>query len=457
LPITRLEAKALLDQTFTTENFRRVFDLETRKGANLEERFFPQLEGFTSQIRVINEGIRLLRRQRANLSVDSYNSQLTVLRSTHESLKVAKEDALRAALEAMGEQIRSTGFRVGLTKSAGPGGKDVYPVSDSVCAYFIVKHLQRNLSKLYKVKQSDRHQQVNRVKDALNSGYPFVVVRTDIKSFYESVDRTKLSRKLNEDHLLSLSSKRYIRQILDSFGNLSGSSTGIPRGVGVSAYLGELYLRPVDRQIQQITGLVVYARYVDDIIAIFAPPPEGTQICYESAVRQAINDQNLAINDEKTKTFTVGSDPVKFEYLGYRFWSSTKGCKLSISSAKALKYKNRLEAAFREYRKASAVHTRSAHRLLVQRIRFITGNTRLLNNKSQAVTGVFYNNSAADDLRTFDLLDRRLSRLVAAVLSPTLRKRLASAGFRRGFEGRRFHTYSTRRLKAIVEAWANAS
>ena len=46
---------------------------------------------------------------------------------------------------------------------------------------------------------------------------------------------------------------------------------GVPRGIGISAYLSELFMRNVDNQIQELDDLIYYARYVDDIIAIFVP------------------------------------------------------------------------------------------------------------------------------------------------------------------------------------------
>jgi len=107
----------------------------------------------------------------------------------------------------------------------------------------------------------------------LGSKFPFELVRTDISSFYESIDRQRLIEKMDRDQLLSPASKKYILQVLNSYGQISNTTTGVPRGVGISAYLAELYLEPIDKAIKEIPGLVLYCRFVDDIVAVFARPP----------------------------------------------------------------------------------------------------------------------------------------------------------------------------------------
>ena len=82
--------------------------------------------------------------------------------------------------------------------------------------------------------------------------------------------------KINNDYLLSIKTKKFINQIFESYNGLTGktdSNTAIrvPRGIGISAYLSELFMRNVDNQIQELDDIIYYARYVDDIIAIFVP------------------------------------------------------------------------------------------------------------------------------------------------------------------------------------------
>jgi len=52
----------MLDQMFTAENFRRIYDTENRKGVDLATRFFPTLEPLTHALRDKVKEIRDLRK-----------------------------------------------------------------------------------------------------------------------------------------------------------------------------------------------------------------------------------------------------------------------------------------------------------------------------------------------------------------------------------------------------------
>lgn len=41
----------MFGQTFTSENFRRIYDSENRKGLDLASRYFPNLEHYTKAVR----------------------------------------------------------------------------------------------------------------------------------------------------------------------------------------------------------------------------------------------------------------------------------------------------------------------------------------------------------------------------------------------------------------------
>lgn len=443
----------MLDQTFTAENFRRIYDYENRKGEDLEGRFFPALQVETATIRQNREEIKALKVSAESLDAADYASQMEALLTARTALKESKDRSIDALLDELSAEIRSTSYRLSLTAHTGPKGKTVYQIADNAKAFFINKMVQRNINRLYKVKQSDRSRIVSGVRDAINNRFPLEIVRTDIEAFYESVDRAAISRKLDEDHLLSLSSKRYIRQILSEYGRLSGRDHGIPRGVGVSAYLAELYLRTVDSGIRGIPGLVFYGRYVDDIIAIFAPPPTGRPASYLTEVAKVIQAHGLLANLQKTSHFEAPAIPARFEYLGYRFSRTKDGCRISPSASKVWKYRRRVTLSFDDYFKAQQSNPRRAHRQLIARMKFLTGNTRLSNSKSHAVTGIYYNNASANDIYIFGCLDKFLHRKLAAITSTQLRARLMPMSFSRGFNHRHFHQFTATQIGAIVKAW----
>ena len=309
--------------------------------------------------------------------------------------------------------------------------------------------------RIYRVKQANRHDLVCQLRDMLGSQFPFELVRTDISSFYESINRKRLVEKLDRDQLLSPASKKYIKQVLDSYGAISGAVIGVPRGVGISAYLAELYLRPVDKAIRAIPGLVLYCRFVDDIVAVFARPPAGKDLgSFKDLIITIFGENGLAHNPDKTSEHKLAdSAPKKFEYLGYRFYLQPGQYDISPSAAKVAKYRTRMNAAFADYWRERPINPKGAFRKLVGRVKFLTGNTRLSNSKSRAATGIYFNNSLATDLSSLAWLDKRLKTRIAELKRTSLQKQLQKLKFTTGFQQRRYHNFSTRELQVIVKAW----
>jgi hypothetical protein len=440
---------------FTAENFRRIFDSENRKGSNVGKRFFPSLEPHTKAIRDKKAEIKALRSLIGTMTQQVFTAKLEAFRAELKVLKSNRSQQISTELELVSLKARKPSFKLALTQKLGPKGKPVFCIDGSPETFFVIKQLQYNIRKIYGLKQSNRHELASQLRNTVATSFPFEVVRTDVSSFYESIDRHRLLERLEADQLLSSSSKKYIRQILCSYGNITGTTCGIPRGVGISAYLAEFYMRPIDREIKAIPGLILYCRYVDDIATIFARPHEGNALgSYESTVATIISNHGLSHNADKTTSFTLGgTQQNEFEYLGYRFLLGHGQCNLQLSQSKIQKFENRINAAFDEYARQSSVNSRRAYRELVSRIKFLTGNTRLVNSKSTAVTGTYYNNPMITDTSSFNTLDTLLKKKISAIKRPNLRKRLKEYKFGEGFLQRQFHNFSAQEFQRIVRAW----
>lgn len=445
----------VLDQMFAAENFRRIYDTENRKGADLATRYFPTLEPFTLAVRDKVKDIRDLRKIEATLTADDFKTQLLALKAELVALKAAKSSAIDVLMDEISHKVLKSSFKIGLSQKMGPKGKSVFCIDAEPETFFVIKQLQRNIHHIYGVKQASRHDLVCQLRDMLGSKFPFELVRTDISSFYESIDRKRLVEKLDRDQLLSPASRKYIKQVLNSYGDISGSATGVPRGVGISAYLAELYLRPVDSTIRALPGLVLYCRFVDDIVAIFARPPAGKDLgSFKDLITAIFGDHGLTHNTVKTSELRLAdTDPKKFEYLGYRFLIRPGLIEISPSAAKVMKYRARMNAAFTDYWRENPINPKSAFRKLVARVKFLTGNTRLSNSKACAVTGIYFNNSIVTDLSSFKLLDKRLKRRIGELKRTSLQKKLKNLKFATGFEQRQYHNFSTNDLKMIVGVW----
>ena len=186
---------------FTAENFRRIFENENQKGSNLAGRFFPSLEPHTKAIRVKNAEIRAFRSQKSTLTQQAFSTKINSLRAELKLLKSNKSKQVMAELEQVSSKARKPSFKLSLAQKPAQRGKDVFCIDGSPETFFVIKQLQHNIRRIYDVKQSSRHDLACRLRDTLASDFPFEVARTDVSSFYESIDRHKLLERLEEDQL----------------------------------------------------------------------------------------------------------------------------------------------------------------------------------------------------------------------------------------------------------------
>ena len=144
-------------------------------------------------------------------------------------------------------------------------------------------------------------------------------------------------------------------------------------------------------------------------------------------------------------------------HLGYKFSAEGNTVKLRMSDAKIARYKKRLDFAFSTYEKKSVTSELSARRLLEKRIEFLTGNTRLVNNKKNVVSGIYFSNSLLTCFQDLEELDFYLQSKVSKLPNGHLRARLQKRSFEDGFKMRRYQKFFAKNLSEIVEVWKHAS
>jgi hypothetical protein len=399
----------MLDQCFTAENFRTIFDLLNRRGVYLEARFFPQVDALTRRIKACMGSIRDLKRKRSSLPPEDYSAQLKALNDEMGDLRERKEKLLTAELEGIANQISRGNLQISLTQASGPGKKMNYVVDETPATFFALKQLQRNVQTIYGVKQSNRSEIVSQLSGILADKFPKYVIRTDIKDFYESIPQEALLKTIDADALLALPSRSLLRQILNRYRDLSRSKVGIPRGIGISAYLAELHMRAFDAAISAHPELLYYARYVDDMVIMFAPRPNLSVRRLEPFVRKQAAEQALPLNRTKTIRYDLSTPRLcQLEYLGYKLTFGEGSVGITLSDKRIAGYKNRIKRSFDAYLRRQRFDEKRARRLLVRRIQFLTGNTRLSNNKKHVMTGIYYSNSLLSGLQDLEVLDQSL-------------------------------------------------
>ena len=466
----------MLDQSFSAENFRKIFDIENRKGIYLEGEFYADLDEINKKIKDLNSDIRYLRTK--GLSKEDYIKERERIDEKKEKLKAKKEEKLLEKLAVVSSAVTADNFKLQIVADTKITTKPVYKTAHALENILTLKQLQYNFRKLYKVKQSNRYSIISQLKNLLDDGFPKIIIKTDIKEFYESIPHDNLLKKIYNENLLTHLSIRFIQQILGAYKTIAATTKGVPRGIGISPYLTELYMRDVDEKIKNIPNVMYYARYVDDIVVIFMPDIDNTSRNYKQEIKDILVSEGLTMNEDGDKTKEISlidkKTPARhiLEYLGYKFLfgfenrefenfgnKSIRVVKsdliLTISTRKKMRYAKRLLRAFTMYQQQAKGNEKQARKIFVKRIKFLMSNTRLANNKRNVITGIYYTNSLVNTNKDFHVLDRYFTKLITQFALPAaLANRLSPKNsFVKGFNPTCISKFNGIELNNIVKSW----
>jgi hypothetical protein len=218
------------------------------------------------------------------------------------------------------EALPSGRFRFGLlqrvTKADGAEA-DLWSARDAL----VLKTLTMVLARVLPVSSSCTHVKgnggakaaVRQVRAALATNR--FVLRTDVKSYYASIDHLLLMDRLalyiRDRNILNLLGQ-YLRRTAESGGCFWDCERGISLGCPLSPLIGAFFLDQLDRQMTA-TG-IFYVRFMDDIL-VLAPT--------RWKLRRAVTEVNgilgaLRLEKHPGKTF-IGRIERGFDFLGYRF------------------------------------------------------------------------------------------------------------------------------------------
>lgn len=141
------------------------------------------------------------------------------------------------------------------------------------------------------------------------------VFRTDVKSYYDSIDHQilidKLSHYIQDKWVLNLLTQ-YVKRSIEIGGNFIDVKRGISAGCPLSPLIASFFLYELDRAMEKKVSF--YRRYMDDIIVL-------TKSRWQ--LRRAILCVNqyferLGLAQHPDKTF-IGRIAKGFDFLGYQF------------------------------------------------------------------------------------------------------------------------------------------
>ncbi|MFF2272226.1 antiviral reverse transcriptase Drt3a [Agromyces sp. NPDC058136] len=444
-----------MDEGFTPRNLRRVWDLQTRRGRDLST-LYPDV---ARTIRQARDQRRLIRRLAGDLGTSPYDPV-----TAHTSLKELRqqtEDKLEIALTAtsleLAHRLERGTFTWGLQRvKVASTSRSIYSIGGNSARYFAEKQLQRNVAALVPKRQQSRNAIVRAVAVSLGDALPKAVLKVDVEQFYESIPHSEL-RELVCGAGLTPTSVRLILMLIDEYAALTGAKTGLPTGVGLSAKLAELYIQAVDRQLSNGDDVIYYARFVDDIVVVRGLTRSGPRT--KSAFLQEPGDALAAIGltahptkSDAHMSGVKGAVPA-FDLLGYEISRGPKQVEVRLSQPRLVELQRRLDRTF-ELWDACDQSNGGRQLLFLNRVRMLTGNTRLSNNKRNAMVGIYYSNSESTQPDQFDDLDIALQdKLSNRTLPVPVGRAIARLSFRGGFEQKTMHRFSADQLRQIRGAW----
>ncbi|WP_414693331.1 antiviral reverse transcriptase Drt3a [Phenylobacterium sp.] len=242
----------------------------------------------------------------------------------------------------------------------------------------VVRATARYLSQRFRVTAPNRDRVVRSVIEAMSEATPFHVIRRDIKSFYETVPVAELHDRLLYDTALPSQVRAHLREYFSILP--TGTTQGLPRGIGLTTILAELAMHEFDQKVRATPGVYRYFRYSDDILVFSIGDLTTTEAAISDALPSAMKFNAKKCCSRSYFPSGAVSHPQQFDYLGYSFSApshppSKRGkpreCRVGISDVKITKLKTRIVLALQEYEKAPN------DMLLLYRLRYLSGNFKI--------------------------------------------------------------------------------
>jgi RNA-directed DNA polymerase len=143
------------------------------------------------------------------------------------------------------------------------------------------------------------HDAVRAAQEYVKAGKRWVV-DIDLKAFFDQVNHDKLmnlvGRKIQDKEVLKLIG-RYLRAPMQRAGKREARDKGTPQGGPMSPLLANIYLDPLDKELER-RGLA-FVRYADDI-AIYASSQRSAERILESVIKWLSKELKLEVNRTKS-------------------------------------------------------------------------------------------------------------------------------------------------------------
>ena len=401
----------MFDQSFSAENYMTIFHEENRKGNIVFDNMPDAYRAIVGEIKGLQDRANVITRKKKKDRTGEEIQELEDLRLLIKEKQNDREQELYDEMYSYAEKVNVNNFSFPITFYV-KDDKQIFTVNDSWENFYALKNLQRILRGLFDVKQDSRHSIMSNLRLLLNTSRPFYLIRTDVENFFESIPQDRLYNRIHSNNLINNKTKGLIKAILNEFNSQKDPTKfehgcGVPRGIGISSYLSEIYMREIDQNIKSREEVVFYARYVDDIVIVLAGLPNNQKLTqYYKGLADYFMGYGLKLkkvsDPDKCKLIDYynHSRNESVKYLGYTISLSKPRsivAKFGMSDVKVSRIKGRIDAAFMRFENISAISLKQAERDLIDSLNLISGNYRLNKSKATVKAGLFFGSDLLTD------------------------------------------------------------
>lgn len=331
-------------------------------------------------------------------------------------------------------------------------GKYIYITGDDRDSFFACKIINDELQKTYKIKQPDRNVILKNVKLLLSDQVDKLIIRGDIKSFFESIPKDRLLGKIRRDGIISHRSMKLMNRMFYDLSQAFDYNTGVPRGISFSPSLADIYLRDIDASISKLDGIYLYQRYVDDVIIIASPSPSypNAKSLFKT-VENIFNVGGLFLHTEDEGSKYMAEDihystigKLEFDYLGYHITLDKLSGDVSflLTQRRVDKYESQIDKALNYYlhtathnprKEKKKGHVVMCHRQPLRRFKkllgYLTCNYYLGGAKCNILSGIYFKHTLLTDISQLEALDKKLAANFKKLTPKILDNRLHATGY----------------------------
>lgn len=421
-----------LKDFYQLESLWKIMKREERSGNLKKGDYSLEVEKMSSDLSKLRKELRVLKSNKhkdltlTNCEEYKWTSEddwLTEIEERKQKLEDKKKEELRKIAEKISRGEGEMFVETTIIK------EHQAFVAKNVDTRLVCQIIKLELRRCYRLLPSNMNSIIEGLKGLLDNPMPKILIRADIKSFFESIPQQELIDKLRDDGFITRRSLKYLRQIMFEYNEISDNhdSVGVPRGLAFSSYLSELYMQSIDRTIKQMDGIYYYKRYVDDMVLVANPEVATTETYWEN-LSHLFGEYKLTLHEDSKKKFVnllnETTECADFEYLGYRFMYSKGKLNLRLSEKRFTKYHILIDALFDIYAKCANYRTGKKNNIgegrlridalkqLFERLKMLTSNGMLSGRKNYVATGIYYSNKHLTDYSQLQQLDEYLSALI---------------------------------------------